>query len=75
MPVTMEDFKEAVEKCNKNVISEDIEKYMVWRSLDPLEMGFQVPCRVKKREVEYFVIDMNIIFGLRKYEYYQANIF
>ena len=53
MPVTMEDFKEAVEKCNKNVISEDIEKYMVWRSLDPLEMGFQVPCRVKKREVEY----------------------
>ena len=53
MPVTMEDLKEAVEKCNKNVISEDIEKYMVWRSLDPLEMGFQVPSRVKKREVEY----------------------
>ena len=30
MPVTMEDFKEAVEKCNKNVISEDLEKHMVW---------------------------------------------
>jgi hypothetical protein len=46
VPVTMEDFKEAVKKCKKNVSSEDIEKYKV-------EMGFRVPSRVKKREVEY----------------------
>jgi len=30
MPVTMEDFKEAVEKCNKSVSSEDLEKYKAW---------------------------------------------
>ena len=46
VPVTMEDFKEAVKKCKKNVSSEDLEKYKV-------EMGFRVPSRVKKREVEY----------------------
>jgi SpoVK/Ycf46/Vps4 family AAA+-type ATPase len=27
VPVTMEDFKEAVEECNKNVSNEDLEKY------------------------------------------------
>ena len=37
---------EAVKKCKKNVSSEDLEKYKV-------EMGFRVPSRVKKREVEY----------------------
>ena len=52
VPVTME----AVKKCNKNVSSEDLEKYKV-------EMGFRVPSRVKKREVEYFVINMNIIYN------------
>jgi katanin p60 ATPase-containing subunit A1 len=37
VPFTMDDFKEAVEKCNKNVSSEDLERYKVgWRSLDPL---------------------------------------
>ena len=65
VPVTMEDFNEAVKKCNKNVSSEDLEKYKVWmESFNLLEMGFQLPSRVKKREVEYNVIEMNIIFGL-----------
>ena len=50
VPVTME----AVKKCNKNVSSEDLEKYKVWmEAFNPLEMGFQVPSRVKKIEVEY----------------------
>ena len=30
MPVTMEDFKEAVEKCNKSVSKEDLDKYVEW---------------------------------------------
>ena len=30
MPITMEDFKEAVEKCIKSVRSEDLEKYKAW---------------------------------------------
>ena len=54
VPVTMEYFKEAVKKCNKNVSSEDLEKYKVWmEAFNPLEMGLQVPSRVKKIEVEY----------------------
>ena len=54
VPVTMEDFKEAVKKCKKNVSSEDLEKYKVWmEAFNPLEMGLQVPSRVKKIEVEY----------------------
>ena len=54
VPVTMEDFKEAVKKCKKNVSSEDLEKYKFWmEAFNPLEMGLQVPSRVKKIEVEY----------------------
>ena len=50
VPVTME----AVKKCNKNVSSEDLEKYKFWmEEFNPLEMGLQVPSRVKKIEVEY----------------------
>ena len=30
VPFTMDDFKEAVEKCNKSVSSEDLEKYKAW---------------------------------------------
>ena len=30
MPVTMVDFKEAVEKCNKSVSKEDLDKYKEW---------------------------------------------
>eukprot|EP00092_Neocalanus_flemingeri_P007562 GFUD01008161.1.p1 GENE.GFUD01008161.1~~GFUD01008161.1.p1 ORF type:complete len:514 (-),score=179.05 GFUD01008161.1:100-1641(-) len=30
MPVTMVDFKEAVEKCNKSVSKEDLDKYSEW---------------------------------------------
>ena len=30
LPVSMEDFKEAVEKCNKSVSKEDLDKYKEW---------------------------------------------
>lgn len=30
LPVTMEDFKEAVEKCNKSVSADDLERYDRW---------------------------------------------
>ena len=32
LPVTAEDFKEAVKKCNKSVSEKDIEKYLAWMS-------------------------------------------
>ena len=37
LPVPMEDFKEAVEKCNKGVSSED--RKHGWRSWDQLKRG------------------------------------
>ena len=30
MPVTMEDFLDAVTKCNKSVSKEDLDKYEKW---------------------------------------------
>jgi len=30
LPVTMEDFKAAVEKCNKSVSPDDLERYERW---------------------------------------------
>lgn len=32
LPVTMQDFQEAAEKCNKSVSKEDLEKYEKWMS-------------------------------------------